>query len=257
MAKSLKLIIEALLFASERPLTARDIREWLPDAEPVQIRSALKVLQYEYEAMGRSFKLTEVAGGYQFRSRSDYGQYILRMLQASPARMSNAALETLAIVAYKQPVIRHEIEKIRGVDSGGILKNLLEKDLIRIMGRKELPGRPLIYGTTRRFLEVFDLDSIDSLPKLKEIKAFGSDEHGTETRPIQQSIFSPEAHGQGATEPRPGEEAAGIPSDRDPQEGSDQGPEAASPAPAPGSGNSGDPESTADSHPPESPPEDQ
>ncbi len=181
MPKSLKLIIEALLFSSDRPLAVKDFRSWLPDAEPANIRSALKVLKYEYEAMGRSFSLHEVAGGYQFRSRSEFGPYILRMLQAAPARLSRAALETLAIIAYKQPIVRHEIERVRGVESGGILRNLLEKDLIRVMGRKDLPGRPLIYGTTKRFLEVFDLDSIDSLPKLKEIKEFGSEEHGTKT----------------------------------------------------------------------------
>lgn len=188
MAKSLKLIIEALLFASDRPLSVKDIRQWLPDVDPANIRSALKVLRYEYEAFGRSFRLREVGGGFQFRSHAEYGPYILRMLQSTPARMSPASLETLAIIAYKQPVIRHEIEKIRGVDSGGILRNLLEKGLIRIMGRKDLPGRPLIYGTTRRFLEVFDLDSIDSLPKLKEIKSLGSDENGTQIQAFQESL---------------------------------------------------------------------
>jgi segregation and condensation protein B len=178
----LKLIIEALLFASDRPLGLKDFRSWLPDAEPQNIRSALKVLKYEYEAMGRSFTLREVAGGYQFRSRADFGPYILRMLQAAPARLSRAALETLAVIAYKQPIVRHEIEQVRGVESGGILRSLLEKDLIRVMGRKDLPGRPLIYGTSTRFLEVFDLDSIDSLPRLKEIKEFGNEENGKETK---------------------------------------------------------------------------
>lgn len=202
MAKSLKLIVEALLFASDHPLSIKDFRSWLPDAEPANIRSALKVLKYEYEAMGRSFSLREVAGGYQFRSHSEYGPYILRMLQATPARLSRAALETLAIIAYKQPVVRHEIERIRGVESGGILRNLLEKDLIRIMGRKDLPGRPLIYGTTGRFLEVFDLDSIDSLPKLKEIKAFGSEEHGTENEAslLEKALFQFQENPQEAEE---------------------------------------------------------
>ena len=192
MGKSLKLIVEALLFAADHPLSVKDIRSWLPDVEPANIRSALKVLTYEYEAMGRSFGLREVAGGFQFRSHSEYGSYILRMLQTTPARLSRAALETLAIVAYKQPIVRHEIERIRGVDSGGILRALLEKGLIRIMGRKDLPGRPLIYGTTRRFLEVFDLESLDSLPKLKEIKALGNEDHGTQTQPFPQNVLSTE-----------------------------------------------------------------
>ncbi|UCF55971.1 MAG: SMC-Scp complex subunit ScpB, partial [Deltaproteobacteria bacterium] len=96
--------------------------------------------------------------------------------QRSPNRLSKASMETLAIVAYKQPIIRQEIERLRGVDVGGILRGLLEKGLIRVMGRKNLPGRPLIYGTTKRFLEVFDLKDIDSLPKPKEIESFSSDE---------------------------------------------------------------------------------
>lgn len=176
MTKSLKLIVEALLFASDKPLTARDIHAVLPDVGTQDISSALRVLKYEYEAFGRSFGLKEVADAFQFRSHTEYGPYILAMYQSSPSRLSRAALETLAIVAYKQPILRQEVERFRGVDSGGILKLLLEKELIRIVGRKNLPGRPLIYGTSKKFLEVFDLKDLDSLPKLKEMKALGSDE---------------------------------------------------------------------------------
>jgi segregation and condensation protein B len=176
MSKSLKLIIEALLFASDKPLTYKEIQVCLPDVKIADIKNTLEVLQYEYDSMQRSFTLKEVAGGFQFRSHSEYGQYILKMLQVSPTRLSQAALETMAIIAYKQPIIRQEIERLRGVDSGGVLKMLLEKDLIKIMGRKDLPGRPLIYGTTKKFLEVFDLKDIDSLPKLKEIKSLGPED---------------------------------------------------------------------------------
>jgi segregation and condensation protein B len=177
MGRSLKLIIEALLFSSEKPITPREIHSYLPDAKISDIKSALRVLKYELEAMGRSFGLKEVANGYQFRTHSKYAPYILKMLQASPNKLSRAAMETLAIIAYKQPILRQEIERLRGVDVGGILKTLMEKELIRIMGRKNLPGRPLIYGTTKRFLEIFDLKDISALPKLKEIKAFGSEEY--------------------------------------------------------------------------------
>ncbi|MFC1822130.1 SMC-Scp complex subunit ScpB [Thermodesulfobacteriota bacterium] len=177
MSKSLKLIVEALLFASEQPLSTKDIQSYVPKVKLNDIKSALKVLEYEYEAMGRSFTLKEIANGYQFRSRSDYGHYILKMLQKSPTRLSRAAMETLAIIAYKQPMIRQEIERLRGVDVGGILRTLLEKNLIKIIGRKDLPGRPLIYGTTKKFLEVFDLKNIDSLPKLKEIKSLGAEDY--------------------------------------------------------------------------------
>ena len=188
--KSLKLIIESLLFVSDKPLTIREINACVPDSKPADIKSALKVLKYEYEAMGRSFGLKEVANGYQLRSHADFAPYILRMFQTSPSRLSRAAMETLAIIAYKQPILRFEIEKLRGVDSGGILKTLLEKDLIRIMGRKELPGRPLIYGTTKKFLEVFDLKDLSSLPKLKEIKSLNTEEY--EPTIIQEQPIQPE-----------------------------------------------------------------
>jgi len=177
MVKSLKLVVEAIIFASEKPLSAREIHTYLPEAKIPEIKSALRVLRYEYEAMGRSFGLKEVADGYQFRSNSDYGHYILKMRQSLPARISRAAMETLAIIAYKQPILRQEIERLRGVDVGGILRTLMEKDLIKIMGRKNLPGRPLIYGTTKKFLEVFNLKNLESLPKLKEIKELGTEEY--------------------------------------------------------------------------------
>jgi segregation and condensation protein B len=185
MTKSLKLIVEAMLYAAEKPLSAREVHSIIPDAKLPDIKSALKVLQYEYEAMGRSFTLKEVANGYQFRSRSEYGAYIMKMLQRSPNRLSNASMETLAIIAYKQPILRQEVERLRGVDVGGILRALLEKDLIKVMGRKNLPGRPLIYGTTKKFLEVFDLKDLESLPKLKEFKALGGQD---ETQSNQEEI---------------------------------------------------------------------
>ena len=173
MEKQLKLIIESLLFAADKPLRVRDIQVCLPETGLPEIEEALETLRHEYDTMDRSFALKEVAEGYQIRTKPDYAPHVLRMTKRSAARLSTAAMETLAIIAYKQPVIRQEIEQFRGVDTGGILRTLLEKNLIRIMGRKHLPGRPLIYGTTRKFLEVFDLNSLESLPKLKEIKEFG------------------------------------------------------------------------------------
>jgi segregation and condensation protein B len=176
----LKLIIEALLFTSDKPLTAKDIHECLPDETFSNIKQALLELQNEYDSMGRSFVIKEVGKSYQYRTLSAYAPYVLRMLKSSPTRLSRAAMETLAIIAYKQPILRQEIERLRGVDAGGILKTLMEKDLIKIVGRKNLPGRPLIYGTTKKFLEVFDLKDLDSLPKLKEIQELGTEELGTE-----------------------------------------------------------------------------
>jgi len=199
MAKSLKLIVEALLFASEKPMTPKDIHAVLTDTKPADIASALRVLKYEYEAMGRSYSLQEVADGYQFRTRSEFGVYVLKMMQASPARLSRATMETLAIIAYKQPIMRQEIERIRGVDVGGILRTLLEKGLIKIMGRENLPGRPLVYGTTRKFLEVFDLKSIDSLPKLKELKALGVEDNDIQEQQERAPESPAQAPGNGGS----------------------------------------------------------
>ncbi len=223
MAKSLKLILEALLFSSDKPLTIKDFRDCLPEADTSDIKNALKVLEHDYEVLDRSYTLKEVAEGYQFRTCSEYGSYILKMLQSTPSRLSRPSVETLAIIAYKQPILRHEIERLRGVDVGGILKTLLEKGLIRIMGRKNLPGRPLIYGTTKRFLEVFDLKDISSLPKLKEIKDFGSEEYepsspGEEAAPEQKPgglFLSSEVP---AEEKDPGQDATEVTSPDEPDE---------------------------------------
>ncbi len=194
MPRSLKLIIEAFLFASERPISAHEIHGWLPEESLSNIRQALEELRVEFDEMERSFALKEVAQGYQFRTRAEYSSYILTMLNTSPTRLSRAAMETLAIIAYKQPILRHEIELLRGVDSGGILRTLLEKGLIRIMGRKNLPGRPLIYGTTKKFLEVFDLKDLDSLPKLKEIRDLGATDE-EDTKPVPEKPQQTETPG--------------------------------------------------------------
>jgi segregation and condensation protein B len=173
MGKSVKLIVEALLFSSEKPLNAKDIHAVMPEISMPDISSALKVLKYEFEAFGRSFYLREISGGYQFRSRSTglYPENHGPLPQGYP-RQPWRPLRT----RLQAPVLRQEVERIRGVDVGGVLKTLLENGLIRIMGRKNLPGRPLVYGTTTKFLEVFDLKDLESLPKLKEIEALGIEE---------------------------------------------------------------------------------
>ena len=178
MPEKLQSILEALVFAADHPLSPREISDWLPDYSIRDIRAALAELEKEYGDMGRSFFLKEVANGYQFRTKREFASYVLKMYKTSPSRLSRAALETLAIIAYKQPILRQEIEKLRGVDVGGIVRTLLEKGLIRIVGRKNLPGKPIIYGTTKKFLEVFDLTDLNSLPKLKEIKTLFADGEG-------------------------------------------------------------------------------
>ncbi len=171
-----KLIIESLLFSSSEPLTPQQIRELLPERDLKEIKVALGELKHDYQQMKRSFTLREVARGYQFSTLPRFRPYIANMLSSTQSRLSKAALETLAIIAYKQPIMRQEIERFRGVDVGGILRMLLKKGLIRIAGRKRLPGRPIIYGTTRKFLELFDLKDLSSLPTLKEIEELDSGE---------------------------------------------------------------------------------
>lgn len=170
--ENLKEIIESLFFVAETALTVDRIKQ-VTAADTMDIKNAIQALAAEYEARGGGFYLNEVAGGYQIRTRPEYNEWIKRLIQPNPPRMSKAALETLAIIAYKQPIIRSDIEHIRGVDSGGVLRLLLERKLIRVLGRKEIPGRPLIYATTKQFLEVFDLKDLKDLPTPREIESFG------------------------------------------------------------------------------------
>lgn len=168
---SLNAIIESLIFAAESPLSLDRISELLPEFDRAAIRGALAELGGFHEGRGGGFYLAEVAGGWQFRTRPDLQQFVTRLAKAKTSKFSPSALETLAIVAYRQPVTRAEIEYLRGVDCGGVLKTLLEKKLVRIMGKKDIPGRPLIYGTSRDFLEIFGLKDLKGLPTLKEIQA--------------------------------------------------------------------------------------
>ena len=172
--QDLKNIIESLLFVSEEPLTVDKMKGVIETADKTEIRSALQELGAEYESRAGGFYLSEVAGGYQLRSRPTYHEYIKRLLQPSPQRLSRAALETLAVVAYRQPVIRADIEHIRGVDCGAMLRQLLERKLLRVLGRKEIPGRPLIYATTKTFLELFELKDLSELPTPAEIEQMGA-----------------------------------------------------------------------------------
>lgn len=170
---NLKAIVESLLFASDTPLTTDKIKSVLEIADRKDVREALISLAEEYESNKRGFFLAEVAGGFQLRTRPEYRQWLRRLKETKPARLSRAALETLAIIAYKQPVLRSDLEHLRGVDCGGTVRTLLERNLIRVLGRKDLPGRPIIYGTTKEFLEFFDLKDLKDLPTLKDLKDLG------------------------------------------------------------------------------------
>ena len=171
--QDLKNIIESLLFVAEEPLGAERFKKILEPAAAEAIAEAVTALKADYDARQGGFYLAEVAGGYQFRTRPEYTAWIRRLVDPKPVRLSRAALETLAIIAYKQPIIRSDVEHIRGVDCGGVLRQLLERKLVRVLGRKEIAGRPLIYATTRKFLETFDLKDLRDLPTPKEIEEFG------------------------------------------------------------------------------------
>jgi segregation and condensation protein B len=173
-----KALIEALLFASSRPLGIGTIQE-VTGFDKEQVRSILNSLSQDYESQGRGMMLKEVASGFQLRTLPEFSGEIGKMHQARPRRrLSRSALETLAIIAYRQPVTRTEIEQIRGVDSGAVMKTLMSQDMIRLLGRKEAPGRPMLYGTTRVFLEYFELRDLESLPTLEEIGELGEELDG-------------------------------------------------------------------------------
>jgi segregation and condensation protein B len=163
----LKPLVEALLFGADGPLRSDRLAEVL-EVERATVVEVLQALQAEYEAQPRGFFLQEIAGGYQLRTRPEFADYLRRLGRARAFKFSRPALETLAIVAYRQPVTRTEIEYLRGVDSGSVLKTLLDKRLVRILGKKDVPGKPVIYGTTREFLELFGLADLAALPTLKE-----------------------------------------------------------------------------------------
>jgi segregation and condensation protein B len=162
-------IVESMLLASGAPVPLVRLVEALDGPERREVTAALRALGESYEREGRGLRLVYVAGGYQLRSAPEHGHWVRRLLGGRPPRLSRPMLETLAIVAYRQPCTRPEIEAIRGVDADAVLSTLLERRLIRIVGRKDSPGRPLLYATTKDFLEVFGLPDLQALPPLAEL----------------------------------------------------------------------------------------
>jgi len=182
--EEIKNIIESLLFVAEAPLNLDHFKKAIPEAETWAIKDAIQTLKKEYESRNGGFFIHEVAGGYQFRTKPDYKEWIRRMFQPKPPKLSKPSMETLAIIAYRQPVLRSEIEHIRGVNSGNSIRLLLERKLVRVLGRREIPGRPLVYATTNKFLETFDLKDLKDLPSLKEI----GDLENNSPKPRQQEM---------------------------------------------------------------------
>lgn len=163
--------VEALLFSSPEALSVRKMAGALGDTEPKRVRAALAELSSLYEAEGRGFQIVEAPGGYQMATHSRFAQYILRLgTKKKPPTMSGAMLETLAIVAYRQPVIRAVVESIRGVESSGVLRNLLDLDMIDVVGHKEVIGRPRLYGTNEKFLRTFGMSKLSELPTIRGLR---------------------------------------------------------------------------------------
>jgi segregation and condensation protein B len=163
----LRPLVEALVFAAGDPLPAKKMVDFIEGSTLDEVKATLADLATEY--LTRGIRLVEVAGGWQMRTAPEHQRYVRKLFRERPHRLTRAATETVAIVAYKQPVTRQEVETVRGVDTGGVLESLVEKRLVKVVGRKDVPGRPLVYATTQEFLELFGLKSIRELPTLPEL----------------------------------------------------------------------------------------
>ncbi len=163
-------VVEAVLFASDEPLSAARLAN-IVETDTKQVRQQIKNLNKKYRANNSAFKIEQIAGGFQILTLSPYNHWLKKLMRArSDSKLSAAAMETLAIIAYKQPIMRADIEAIRGVAAGEVIRSLTYKGLVKIVGRAEVLGRPMLYGTTKKFLEVFGLNTLKDLPKVEELK---------------------------------------------------------------------------------------
>jgi len=168
--------IEALIFASDKPVTIEQIKKVLGISEQAYVRKSIDELKSEYETQNRGLRIIEIAGGFQMIASTTFTPFLKKLFKYRFSdKLSKPALESLAIIAYKQPLTKAEIESLRNVNVDGVMKNLLDKDLIRICGRKRIPGRPFVFGTTRQFLEHFGLKSLDDLPKIEDFTAMAKE----------------------------------------------------------------------------------
>jgi len=182
----IKSILESLLFVADGPQSVQRLAEVLDPVDQELIHELLHELRQDFEAQNRGIRLVEVAGGYQLRTPKANAEAVKKFLGGRPARMGKATLETLAIVAYRQPITKAEIEAIRGVDVDGVITTLLERNLIRAVARKDVPGRPFLYGTTPEFLQLFNLKDLSQLPTLKEMEEISLPEVSAETTSVDQ-----------------------------------------------------------------------
>jgi segregation and condensation protein B len=185
--EEIKRILEALLFACPEPLTAERVVAIVPGIDSEQVLEAARELREEYGHDSRSFQLVEVGGGWQLTTKPEYSVWVDKLFESgSRAHLSRAALETLAVVAYKQPVLRSGIESVRGVNVDSVLKTLMERNLVRIVGRGEGPGRPLLFGTTKDFLMQFGINKLSDLPKMEEIEELVGEKQQPSEEPASQ-----------------------------------------------------------------------
>ena len=168
--EEIKSVVESLLFVAEGPQSLQRLGEILDSVDRATLHSVMNEIQADYESQNRGIRLVEVAGGYQLRTAKANADWVKKYLGGRPARMSKATLETLAIIAYRQPITRAEVEAISGVDVDGVVTTLLERNLIRAVARKDVPGRPFLYGTTPECLQLFNLKDLSQLPTLKEME---------------------------------------------------------------------------------------
>lgn len=185
--EEVKSVLESLLFVADGPVTVQRIAEVLDSADKETIQALLQEMQRDLEAPSRGLQLVEVAGGYQLRTAKVNADWVKKFLGGRPARMGRATLETLAIIAYRQPITKAEIESIRGVDVDGVITTLLERNLIRAVARKDVPGRPFLYGTTAEFLQLFNLKDLTELPTLKETDEISLPEISRDVIPLDQA----------------------------------------------------------------------
>jgi segregation and condensation protein B len=188
----LKSILESLLFAAGEPVSLARLAAVFDDIPRATVQKMLAAMAAEYGAANRGIVIEEVAGGYQLRTPKDYAAYVRKLLATKPPRLSRPLMETVAIIAYRQPITRPEIEQLRGVDTGGVLETLLERRMIKIAGRKEAPGRPMVYATTDEFLEIFGLKDLESLPDLSEFREIERSIEQANTGPVESVETHPE-----------------------------------------------------------------
>src|SRR5918996_6398499 len=184
--EDVKSILESLLLVADAPQSVQRFSEVIEGVDKATIESALRELQSEFETQNRGIRLAEIAGGYQLRTPKANADWVKKFLGGRPARMGKATLETLAIIAYRQPITKAEIEAIRGVDVDGVITTLLERNLVRAVARKDVPGRPFLYGTTPEFLELFNLQDLSQLPTLKEMEEISLPEVPGDTISVDQ-----------------------------------------------------------------------